>query len=35
MAKRIRCDQCVVLVINNVICHEIGCPNSKKGKGSK
>ena len=32
--KRVKCDQCVVLVINGVICHELGCPNvKKKGKG--
>jgi hypothetical protein len=24
----IRCDQCELLVINGVICHEQGCPNS-------
>lgn len=29
-AKRIRCDQCEVLVINGVICHEFGCPNKNK-----
>ena len=23
-----KCDQCEVLVINNVQCHETGCPNS-------
>lgn len=26
-ATRVRCDSCAVLVINNVICHEFGCPD--------
>lgn len=26
------CDQCQVLVINGVVCHEIGCPDGWKGK---
>jgi hypothetical protein len=26
MAKRIRCDQCQLLRINGLVCHEIGCP---------
>lgn len=26
--KRIRCDQCQMLSINGVPCHETGCPNS-------
>jgi hypothetical protein len=26
--KKVTCDQCDVLVINNVICHEHGCPNA-------
>jgi len=25
-----KCDQCEMLSINGVTCHEIGCPNSKK-----
>ena len=25
-----RCDQCEVLSINGVPCHETGCPNSRK-----
>ena len=25
-----KCDQCEMLSINGVACHEIGCPNSKK-----
>ena len=34
-AERIRtktpvCDQCQILVINNVPCHEFGCPNKNK-----
>jgi hypothetical protein len=27
---RIRCDQCEMLCINGVNCHELGCPNAKK-----
>jgi hypothetical protein len=26
---RIRCDQCVALMINGVFCHETGCPNTR------
>ena len=26
--KRVTCESCDVLVINNVICHEIGCPDA-------
>ncbi len=26
--RRIRCDQCDVLAINGIGCHEHGCPNS-------
>ena len=29
-ARRIKCNSCEVLVINNIICHEIGCPNAGK-----
>jgi hypothetical protein len=25
-----RCDQCQMLSINGVACHETGCPNSRK-----
>lgn len=25
-----KCDQCELLRINGVVCHEIGCPNFKK-----
>ena len=25
-----RCDQCEMLSINGVACHETGCPNSRK-----
>lgn len=25
-----KCDQCEMLSINRVACHETGCPNSKK-----
>lgn len=28
--QRITCDQCELLSINGVVCHEHGCPNSKK-----
>ena len=33
MPRTIRptCDSCQILVINDVVCHEIGCPNSWKG----
>lgn len=30
--RKITCDQCDVLVINNVVCHEHGCPNKNKGE---
>jgi hypothetical protein len=33
MAKK--CDQCEELMINGIRCHEIGCPNAKKGKNAK
>ena len=26
--RTVKCDSCEVLVINNVICHETGCPNA-------
>lgn len=29
---RPKCDQCEILVINGVICHETGCPDAWKGK---
>jgi hypothetical protein len=28
--NRLRCDQCEMLSINGVACHETGCPNSGK-----
>ena len=28
--KHVTCDDCSVLVINNVICHEHGCPSAYK-----
>jgi len=28
--RTVTCDLCDVLVINNVICHETGCPNAWK-----
>lgn len=31
--KKVKCDQCIIMVINGVVCHEHGCPNArKKGK---
>ena len=27
-----KCPHCEVLVINNIVCHEFGCPNQKKAK---
>jgi len=30
MTKRIRCDQCQLLRINGVVCHELNCPNAWK-----
>ena len=27
-AWKVRCDSCEVLVINNIICHESGCPKA-------
>jgi hypothetical protein len=30
--KKVKCDQCAVLVINNVVCHEFGCPNKKRSR---
>ncbi|MFN0317542.1 MAG: hypothetical protein ACKVQA_21160 [Burkholderiales bacterium] len=30
MRWRQKCDQCQMLSINGVPCHEIGCPNAKK-----
>ena len=26
---RVRCDQCEMLSINGVACHELGCPNQR------
>ena len=33
----VHCSQCNILVIQNVVCHETGCPNTAKGyyKGNK
>lgn len=28
--RKVKCDQCVIAVINGVVCHEHGCPNAKK-----
>jgi hypothetical protein len=28
--RPVKCDSCEVLVINNVICHETGCPDAWK-----
>lgn len=28
--ERVHCDQCQMLSINGVACHETGCPNSRK-----
>ena len=28
--RAVTCDSCEVLVINNVICHETGCPDAWK-----
>ena len=28
--RTVTCDSCAVLVINNVICHENGCPDAWK-----
>jgi hypothetical protein len=28
--SHVKCDQCEMVSINGVACHEIGCPNSKK-----
>lgn len=30
--RKVKCDQCVIAVINGVVCHEHGCPNARKGK---
>jgi hypothetical protein len=31
--RKVRCDQCVVVVVNGIVVHEKGCPNiDKKGK---
>lgn len=26
---RVRCDQCQMVAINGIACHEIGCPNMR------
>lgn len=26
----VTCDKCVIMVINGIVCHELGCPNAKK-----
>ena len=28
--KAVKCESCDVLVINNIICHETGCPDAWK-----
>jgi hypothetical protein len=28
--RPVKCDSCDVAVINNIICHETGCPNAWK-----
>ena len=28
--RTVTCDSCDVVVINNIICHEIGCPDAWK-----
>jgi hypothetical protein len=28
--RRITCDRCELMRINGIVCHEIGCPNSRK-----
>lgn len=37
MDNQVYCNQCNIAVINNVVCHETGCPNTNKGynKGNK
>lgn len=32
MNKSIHCDQCNVVTINGVLCHETGCPNAWKSE---
>lgn len=32
MAKRVTCDQCAIVRINGIVCHEHDCPNAKNGK---
>lgn len=34
-SHRVRCSQCVALVINGMACHETGCPNEKRGEKEK
>lgn len=31
----VSCNQCQVLVINNVICHELGCPDEWRDRDEK
>ena len=33
--RTVTCDSCEVLVINNVICHETGCPDAWKDETRK
>ncbi len=33
--RRITCDQCVMLSINGLPCHELGCPNAWQGQRRK
>jgi hypothetical protein len=33
--RTVTCSSCEVLVINNVICHEIGCPDAWKDEVRK
>jgi hypothetical protein len=30
--RRVHCDQCEMLAINGIACHEHGCPNSRKNR---
>ncbi len=30
--RTVTCDSCEALVINNIICHEIGCPEAWRDK---
>jgi hypothetical protein len=33
--RKVKCDQCQLLRINGVVCHEIGCPNATVSKTCK